>query len=99
MLQQTQVAVVIPYFLKWMKQFPTIEALANASSDEVIKAWEGLGYYSRARNLHEGARQICGKFCSKLPSNPEELEQIKGIGPYTKGAILSFAFKKRAPAE
>lgn len=98
MLQQTQVAVVIPYFLKWMKRFPTIEKLAVASVDEVIKLWEGLGYYSRARNLHEGARFVLSEYGGNLPDCPKKLHKIKGLGPYTVGAILSFAFHKRAAA-
>lgn len=98
MLQQTQVEVVIPYFLSWMRQFPTISALASASIETVIKAWEGLGYYSRARNLHEGARYIAARHKGIFPEDPEQWSAIKGIGPYTKGAILSFAYHKRACA-
>ena len=98
MLQQTQVAVVIPYFLRWMKQFPTVHHLAAAQLDEVIKAWEGLGYYSRARYLYAGACQIVEQFKGIFPDNEKELSQIKGIGPYTVGAIRSFAFHQRAPA-
>lgn len=98
MLQQTQVAVVIPYFIHWMTRFPTIHHLAHASLDEVIKAWEGLGYYSRARNLHEGARYLVAHFQGKLPNNEEELQKIKGLGPYTIGAILSFAFHQKKGA-
>lgn len=98
MLQQTQVAVVIPYFERWMRRFPTVQDLANASLDEVIKLWEGLGYYSRARYLHAGARQIVEKFDGVFPNSLEELQQIKGLGPYTIGAIRSFAFHQRTPA-
>ncbi|CUI15721.1 A/G-specific adenine glycosylase MutY [Candidatus Protochlamydia naegleriophila] len=98
MLQQTQVAVVLPYFLRWMELFPTIPALASASLDEVIKAWEGLGYYSRARNLHEGARYLVAHFEGQLPSDEEQLAKIKGLGPYTIGAILSFAFHQKKAA-
>ncbi len=98
MLQQTQVSVVIPYFNRWMARFPTISALAHAQVEEVIKMWEGLGYYSRARNLHEGAKYLLEKHQGKLPSNGANLEKVKGIGPYTKGAILSFAFKQKAAA-
>jgi A/G-specific adenine glycosylase len=98
MLQQTQVAVVIPYFMRWMEQFPTIEALASAPIDSVIKCWEGLGYYSRARNLHAGAQYIVDHFVGKLPDSAEELAKIKGLGPYTIGAIRSFAFHQRAAA-
>lgn len=98
MLQQTQVAVVIPYFQRWMERFPTVQSLAEAHIDEVIKLWEGLGYYSRARNLHEGAKQLCSLHNGSLPDTPELLSKIKGIGPYTTGAILSFAFRKKAAA-
>lgn len=98
MLQQTQVAVVIPYFLRWMERFPTIRQLAQASLDDVIKCWEGLGYYSRARNLHAGAKMLVENFNGQLPSDEEQLKQIKGLGPYTIGAILSFAFHQKAAA-
>jgi A/G-specific adenine glycosylase len=98
MLQQTQVAVVIPYFRRWMTQFPTIEALARASREDVIKAWEGLGYYSRARNLHEGAQFLLSHYQGELPEEEEVLRKVKGIGAYTVGAIRSFAFKQRAAA-
>lgn len=98
MLQQTRVETVIPYYNRWMEAFPTLERLAEASQEEVIKLWEGLGYYSRARNLHEGARYVIENFEGKLPSNEEDLKKIKGLGPYTIGAILSFAFHKKAAA-
>lgn len=98
MLQQTQVAVVIPYYFRWLQKFPTVRHLAEASLEEVIKAWEGLGYYSRARALHEGANYILTHFEGQLPSSEEKLIQIKGLGPYTVGAILSFAFHQRKAA-
>jgi A/G-specific adenine glycosylase len=98
MLQQTQVAVVVPYFYRWMEKFPTIEALAKASIDEVIKAWEGLGYYSRARNLHTASKQILEQYRGEIPSQPAELEKLAGFGPYTIGAVRSFAFQQRAAA-
>lgn len=98
MLQQTQVSVVIPYFQNWMNHFPTIEALAKAPLEVVIKQWEGLGYYSRARNLHAGAKTVLEQFGGIFPDNPEDLTKIKGIGPYTVGAILSFAFHKKISA-
>ena len=98
MLQQTQVSVVIPYFAQWMERFPTIEALATASWEEVVKVWEGLGYYSRAKNLHLGAQEVLTRFSGNLPDQLDALLSIKGIGPYTAGAILSFAFHKRAGA-
>lgn len=97
MLQQTRASVVIPYFNRWMKRFPTLECLANAPLEEVLKAWEGLGYYSRARNLKLGAMQILQEG-GVFPNSYEKLLAIKGIGPYTAGAILSFAFHQKAAA-
>ncbi len=98
MLQQTRASVVVPYFERWMELFPTIQALAEASSEAVIKAWEGLGYYSRARNLHEGARYVMEHFSGCLPMDEASLQTIKGLGPYTVGAIRSFAFGQKAAA-
>ncbi len=98
MLQQTQVAVVIPYFERWMKRFPSIGKLAEAHLDEIIKLWEGLGYYSRARSLHEGAKYVVSHYNGELPSDAEALHKIKGLGPYTVAAISSFAFHKPAAA-
>lgn len=98
MLQQTRASVVIPYFEKWMRLFPDVASLAEAPLEKVIKTWEGLGYYSRARNLHQGAKEILERFGGEIPSRKEELETIRGLGPYTVGAILSFGFKKRAAA-
>ncbi|MBA2368568.1 MAG: A/G-specific adenine glycosylase [Candidatus Protochlamydia sp.] len=98
MLQQTQVSVVVPYFQKWMETFPTVQALAAAPMEKVIKAWEGLGYYSRARNLHEGAKHIMLHHNGMLPSDEAQLAAIKGLGPYTIGAILSFAFHQKKAA-
>lgn len=96
MLQQTQVKTVIPYFNKWMKSFPTIEDLAKAPIETIIKHWEGLGYYSRARNLHLAANQILNDHKGIFPSDEKTLNTLKGVGPYTKGAILSFGFHKRS---
>jgi A/G-specific adenine glycosylase len=98
MLQQTRASVVIPYYERWMERFPALQHLANASLDEVIKLWEGLGYYSRARSLHEGAKFIVEKFQGVIPDTYEDLARIKGVGDYTIGAILSFAFHQRVPA-
>ncbi|MFA6916330.1 MAG: A/G-specific adenine glycosylase [Parachlamydiales bacterium] len=98
MLQQTQVSVVIPYYLLWMERFPDVKSLAKAPLEEVIKTWEGLGYYSRARNLHEGAKYVLENFEGELPCCPIALRSIKGLGPYTVGAILNFAFHKKAAA-
>lgn len=92
MLQQTQIATVIPYFERWMAWLPTVEALAAADLDEVLKLWEGLGYYSRARHLHEAARTVLEKYGGLLPQSASELRKLKGIGPYTAGAIASIAF-------
>ncbi len=98
MLQQTQARRVIPYFTRWMERYPTIQHLADASEEEVIHLWEGLGYYSRARSLHKAARYIVERMNGIIPSTKEELLQIPGIGPYTVGAILSFGFSKPTPA-
>lgn len=98
MLQQTQVATVVPYFERWMERLPTVKALAEAPLERVMKLWEGLGYYSRARHLHEGARMLVESFGGDLPSDPLLLKSVKGIGPYTLGAIRSFAFHQRAAA-
>ncbi len=98
MLQQTRVETVIPYFNNFIKKFPNVEALANADEEEVLKAWEGLGYYSRARNLHSAVKEVAAKYGGKLPDDPKQLGKLKGIGPYTKGAILSIAYNKPEPA-
>ncbi|MBI9046381.1 MAG: A/G-specific adenine glycosylase [Anaerolineaceae bacterium] len=92
MLQQTRVETVIPYFQAWMKQFPTIGDLASASEQQVLQLWEGLGYYSRARNLHKTAQIIINDFDSHIPQERNILEKLPGIGSYTAGAITSIAF-------
>ena len=97
MLQQTQVKTVIPYFHRWMEVFPTVQQLAAADLEKVLKLWEGLGYYSRARNLHKSAKLIVEKHGGKIPDNHESLIALPGIGRYTTGAILSIAFEKPAP--
>jgi A/G-specific adenine glycosylase len=98
MLQQTRVTTVIPYFERWMETFPTIEALAAAPIEQVVKQWEGLGYYRRARNLHAGAKEVVERYGGELPSDERELLAIRGIGRYTAGAIRAFAFRQRAAA-
>lgn len=98
MLQQTRASVVVPYFLRWMERFPNLEQLAAAPLETVIKTWEGLGYYSRARNLHIGAKQIVERFRGQVPDSKEALASIRGLGSYTVGAILSFGFSRRAVA-
>lgn len=98
MLQQTRASVVVPYFERWMRLFPDVKALYKASVDEVIKAWEGLGYYSRARSIHRAAQDIVQRFAGIIPASYEELLSLPGFGPYTAGAVLSFGFHKRAVA-
>lgn len=98
MLQQTQAAVVIPYYVRWMQQFPDVRSLAQAPFDRVLKAWEGLGYYSRVRNLHTTAQIILERYQGTVPDVKEELAQLPGLGDYTINAILAFAFKKKALA-
>jgi A/G-specific adenine glycosylase len=92
MLQQTRVETVIPYFLRWMERFPSLFALAEASEQEVLGVWEGLGYYSRARNLHRAARLLAAQSEGQLPRTRAELEKLPGIGRYTAGAIASIAY-------
>jgi A/G-specific adenine glycosylase len=94
MLQQTRVDTVVPYWRRWMTAFPTVRALASAPLDDVLAAWAGLGYYSRARNLHAGAKRLAG---TAFPSTASELREVPGIGPYTAGAIASIAFGEKAP--
>jgi len=92
MLQQTRVITVIPYFERWMGQFPTVSALAGASEQNVLSAWEGLGYYGRARNLHRAARMVVTEFGGDLPQDIAKLRKLPGIGRYTAAAIASIAF-------
>lgn len=98
MLQQTRVDTVIDYYYRFMTEFPTIEKLAQAPEEKLLKVWEGLGYYSRARNLKIAAQQIMANFDGKMPQTIKELLSLKGIGPYTAGAIGSIAFHLPAPA-
>ena len=98
MLQQTQVDTVIPYFRRFLKRFPTIRSLARASREDVLKSWENLGYYARARHLHEGAVKVVEDYGGELPATHEGLLSLPGIGAYTAGAILSIAFEKPVPA-
>lgn len=92
MLQQTRVEAVIPYYLRFMERFPDVQTLASCDEEELLKYWEGLGYYSRARNLKKAAGIICDRYDGKFPSNYDEVRQLPGIGPYTSGAICSIAF-------
>lgn len=98
MLQQTRVETVIPYFEKWMRLFPNVRALAETSEHNVLNAWEGLGYYSRARNLHKAAKIVVEQYNGKVPRDLEALRKLPGIGRYTLGAISSIAFKMDVPA-
>lgn len=98
MLQQTRVEAVIPYFEKWMKLFPNVRALAEASEQTVLNAWEGLGYYSRARNLHKAAKIVVEQHAGEVPRALDELRSLPGIGRYTLGAIASIAFGMDVPA-
>lgn len=97
MLQQTQVVKVIPYWLEWMRAFPDVVTLAEADIQQVLFLWQGLGYYSRARNLHQAAQQIVREFGGQIPSEPSHLSRLSGIGPYTRGAIASIAFELPEP--
>ncbi len=97
MLQQTQVATVIPYFQRWMQRFPDVTALANAAESDVLHAWQGLGYYSRARNLQRAAELMVREHAGRVPDAVEALRALPGIGPYSAGAIASIAYGKAEP--
>ena len=98
MLQQTRVETVRGYYERFLARFPDVAALAAADEADVLKLWEGLGYYSRARNLHQAARQVVRDFGGEMPREVAQLRQLKGIGAYTAGAIASIAFDQRVPA-
>jgi len=98
MLQQTRVSAVLPYFARFMAAFPTVEALAGADTERLMKLWEGLGYYSRARNLQKTARIVAEQYGGQFPDTYEAVIALPGIGDYTAGAILSIAFGRRIPA-
>ncbi len=97
MLQQTQVQTVIPYYRRWMRAFPTLRRLAKAPEEKVLKLWEGLGYYSRARNLKKAAQKIQQDFNGVVPENYQDILSLPGIGKYTAGAILSIAHDQPLP--
>ena len=98
MLQQTRVDTVIPYYHNFLDKFPDIAALAAAPEDAILKAWEGLGYYSRVKNMQKAAQQIVADYSGVFPKNPQEIAKLKGIGPYTAGAVSSIAFQIPEPA-
>lgn len=93
-MQQTRIAQGTPYYVKFVKKYPTVCSLAKASEDELMKMWEGLGYYRRAKHLHETAKYICGELDGSFPENYKGLIKLKGIGPYSAAAIASFAYKE-----
>jgi len=97
MLQQTRVETVIPYYERFLERFPDVAALADAESDDVLGAWAGLGYYSRARNLQAAARQIAERHGGRVPDDVEALRALPGIGRYTAGALASIAFDRPEP--
>ena len=98
MLQQTRIEAVIPYYERFLAELPDVAALASVDDDRLMKLWEGLGYYSRARNLKKAAQQVIERFGGALPATAEELRSLPGIGEYTAGAIASLAFHKPEPA-
>jgi A/G-specific adenine glycosylase len=98
MLQQTTVTAVVPYFERFLARWPTVQALAAAPLDDVLKAWAGLGYYARARNLHACARMVVERYRGEFPSTEEELRELPGVGAYTAGAVAAIAFGARAAA-
>ena len=98
MLQQTRVDTVIPYYERWVRRFPGWDALAGAEEEEVLRAWTGLGYYRRARNLHRTARVVRERFGGELPEDSEALKRLPGVGEYTAGAVASIAFGRVVPA-
>ncbi|MBD0321076.1 MAG: A/G-specific adenine glycosylase, partial [Gemmatimonadetes bacterium] len=92
MLQQTRVETVKPYFHRWLERFPTLHSLAEAPLDDVLKAWEGLGYYSRARNFHRAVREVAERHSGRVPDDPAAFRALPGVGRYTAGAVMSIAF-------
>ncbi len=97
MLQQTQVATVIPYFERFLQEFPTLADLAATNEQDVLRLWEGLGYYRRVRDLHRAARQIVAEHGGRFPDDPVQLRGLPGLGRYTCNAVLSQAFDRRLP--
>jgi A/G-specific adenine glycosylase len=97
MLQQTQVAIVIPYYHKWLHRFPDFASLARASENVVLRTWQGLGYYARARNLHATAKTVMDRHRGNFPPEIEQMRQFSGIGKYTAHAVASFAFNQSVP--
>ena len=98
MLQQTKVEAVRPYYDSWMERFPDVQSLAAASQDEVLRQWQGLGYYSRAKNLHDAVCEVAASYGGRVPDRREDMLKLKGVGDYTAGAVLSIAYGKAEPA-
>ena len=98
MLQQTQVKTVIPYYNKWIKKYPTLESVAKSNIDDLLKIWEGLGYYSRCRNFHKASIIIFKDYNGKIPEDFDQFKKLPGVGEYTAGAVLSIAYGKKIPA-
>lgn len=98
MLQQTRVETARPYYERWLERFPDLDALADAEIDDVLRAWQGLGYYARARNLHRAARMVRERYHGAIPADPAELRRLPGVGAYTAGAVASIAFGAATPA-
>lgn len=98
MSQQTRIEAMKPYFDNWINLFPTVAELAAAEEDDVVRAWQGLGYYSRARNLRLGAQEVMDEYDGEIPRDRKSMESLKGVGSYTAGAVLSIAFNQREPA-
>ena len=98
MLQQTQVNIVIPYYKKWINKYPTIQSVANANLDSLLKLWEGMGYYSRCRNFYNAANIIINDYNGKIPDDKKIFQLLPGVGEYISGAVLSIAFNKQYPA-
>lgn len=98
MLQQTRVDTVIPYFERFIDWFPTVVDFAEAEEEKILKSWEGLGYYSRVRNLHSAIKDVSENYSGIIPNTKDEISKLKGVGPYTAGAVLSIAYDKPEPA-
>lgn len=98
MLQQTQVNTVRPYYNKFIERFPTVDSLAEAERDDVLKYWEGLGYYSRIRNFHDAVKEVQQSYNGVVPADGEQFLSLKGVGPYTRGAVMSIAYNLPYPA-
>ena len=98
MLQQTQVKTVIPYYNKWISKYPTLSSVAESQIDDLLKLWEGLGYYSRCRNFFKACQIIMNEYEGNIPSNIIEFKSLPGVGPYIAGAVMSIAFNNPQPA-